>query len=100
LLLRNFQWKKEMKAEDLLTGQETTEEGPLIGQCSKENGHAPTAALLLLNFLFNQEKGVRYTAKTAIGIESQHEISADNTNNPAPQKAGFWFAFFCAHDSL
>ena len=49
-----IQWTKETKAEDLSTGQ-----------CSKESGHAPTAALLLPNFLFNQEKGAKYTAETA-----------------------------------
>ena len=78
LLLRNFQWTKETKAEDLSTGQ-----------CSKESGHAPTVVLLSPNFLFNQEKEARYTAETAIGTESQLEISADKTKNPAPQKAGF-----------
>jgi len=61
-----IQWTKETKEEDLSTGQ-----------CSKESGHAPTAALLLLNFLFNQEKVARYTAETAIGTESLREISAD-----------------------
>ena len=74
-------WNKETKAEDLSTGR-----------CSKESGHAPTAALLLLNFLFNQEKEAKWTAETAIGTESLREISADKSQNPAPQKAGFWFA--------
>ena len=68
---KTIQWNKETKAEDLLTGQ-----------CSKESGHAPTAALQLSNFLFNQEKGARYTAETAIGTESQHEISADKSQIP------------------
>ena len=79
---KTIQWNKETKAEDLLTGQ-----------CSKESGHAPTAALLLLNFLFNQEKGAKYTAETAIGTESQLEISADKSHTPA-SNGGFVFAFF------
>ena len=82
-----FQWKKEMKAEDLLTGQEAKEQDPSTGQCSRENGPAPTAALPLPNFLFNQEKGARYTAETAIGTESLHEISADRSHTP-PAMAG------------
>ena len=94
-----FQWKKEMKAEDLLTGQEMTEEGPSTGRCSRENGHVPTAALLLPNFLFNQEKGARYIAETAIGTESQPEISADKSHIPA-SNGGFVFEeIFFLNDS-
>lgn len=78
-----------MKAADLLTGQEATEEDPSTGQCSKENGHAPTAEPQSPNFLFNQEKEARCTAVTAIGTESQQEISADNTTTRP--SGGFWF---------
>src|SRR3989338_2321585 len=74
-----IQWTKETKAEDLLTGQ-----------CSKESGHAPTAALLSLNFLFNQEKGAKCTAETAIGTESLREISADKHTSPS-EMTGFVF---------
>jgi hypothetical protein len=74
---KTIQWNKETKAEDLSTGQ-----------CSKESGHAPTVVLLLLNFLFNLEKEARYTAGTAIGTESQLEISADKNQKPCPSKGG------------
>lgn len=68
-----------MKAADLLTGPDPMEQGPSTGQCSKENGHAPTAEPQSPNFLFNQEKEAKCIAVTAIGTESQQEISADNT---------------------
>lgn len=80
---KTIQWNKETKAEDLSTGQ-----------CSKESGHAPTVVLLLLNFLFNLEKEAKYTAGTAIGTESQLEISADKSHTPASNGGVCVFSLF------